>query len=122
MRPTLALPVLAPAPDANTCFVVVRDEQTRGKLSEELRARGWSVVTYRSAVDLLAALADSILGHRAWDGIGLIVIEETSPGCRGSTIADGLRELGIAIPVVVIDRNERDTPPRTPARPLATAA
>jgi FixJ family two-component response regulator len=85
------------------CHVALRDPELRAEVSDELRSKGWQVLEHAGTVDLLAVLSDCILGTRPWPPAGLIVVDETSPGCRGTTIAQGLRELGVAIPVLVVE-------------------
>lgn len=54
---------------------------------------------------LLADLAGSILGDDP-KPVDLVVVEDRLPGCRGTSIAQGLQELGIDIPVKVIDDDQ----------------
>jgi FixJ family two-component response regulator len=98
------------------CYVAITDPPTRTEVVTELRAKGWDVVEHATTFHLLADLSDCILGQRPWQSVGLIVVEDTSPGLRGTTIAHGLRELGVSIPVIVVERTttplvaERDAP------------
>lgn len=87
---------------APTCYTVIRDATTRRKISDSLAALGWSVVQPPTALDLLHELSGCILGDRPPRPVDLVVVEEAAPGCRGSTIARGLRELGISVPVALI--------------------
>jgi FixJ family two-component response regulator len=85
---------------------------------EDLRSKGWDVIEHASTFHLLADLSDCILGHRPWQAVGLIVVEDSSPGCRGTTIASGLRELGASIPVIVIDTRARSRVTEARASPV----
>jgi FixJ family two-component response regulator len=96
----------APSSDASArcvCHVALRDPELRAAVRDELRSKGWQVVEHAGTFDLLAALSDCILGTKPWPPADLIVVDETSPACRGTTIAQGLRELGVAIPVLVVE-------------------
>ena len=98
---------------APTCYAVVRDPVTRRKISESLASLGWSVVQPPTGLDLVHELSGAILGDRPGRPVDLVVVDEAAPGCRGSTIARGLRELGISIPVALI-ADERAAPPEDP--------
>jgi hypothetical protein len=47
-------------------------------------------------------MADVIEGEQTWRRPALIVIDAFARGCAGTTIALGLRDLGIAIPIVLV--------------------
>ena len=87
---------------APTCYTVVRDTATRRKISQSLASLGWSVIEPPTGLDLIRELSGCILGDQPARPVDLVVVEEAAPGCRGSTIARGLRELGISIPVALI--------------------
>jgi hypothetical protein len=99
---------------APTCYAVVRDAKTRQKISESLASLGWSIVEPPTGLDLIHELSGHILGDRPGRPVDLVVIEEAAPGCRGSTIARGLRELGISVPVALI----ANTPASGPELPV----
>ena len=63
---------------------------------------GWAVITQPTGFHLIQAISGVIEGHRGWLQPGLIVIDAWSRGCAGTTIAAGLRDLGIAIPIVLV--------------------
>jgi FixJ family two-component response regulator len=96
------------------CYVAVRNEDIRSKLSSELAQAGWEVVIEPTGVDLLADLSGCILGDQP-KPVGMVIVEDKLPGCRGTSIAQGLAELGIDIPVKVID-------PPTPVPELRLAS
>ncbi|HWO23215.1 MAG TPA: hypothetical protein VNO30_30950 [Kofleriaceae bacterium] len=87
-----------------TCYAAIRDEALRAELTRSLGQLGWRVVARPTGFHLVQELADVILdpARAVWPPIGLLVVDEPSPGCRGSSIARGLRELGINAPVTVI--------------------
>jgi hypothetical protein len=87
-----------------TCYAAIRDEALRDELSRSLAQLGWRVVARPTGFHLVQELADVILdpAQAPRPAIGLLVVDEPSPGCRGSSIARGLRELGIKVPVTVI--------------------
>jgi FixJ family two-component response regulator len=83
-------------------YVAVRDDEQRSRITAALRDLGWSVQGARTGFHLIDALADLILGNAPWLQVGLVIVDDALPGCRGSSIASGLRELGIDVPVAVI--------------------
>jgi hypothetical protein len=87
-----------------TCYAAIRDEALRAELTRSLAQLGWHVVARPTGFHLVQELADVILdpARVPRPPIGLLVVDEPSPGCRGSSIARGLRELGIEAPVTVI--------------------
>ena len=81
-------------------YVALADPRERDAVLSTLSRAGWESVAQPTGFHLLQALADVIEGsHRAPD---LIVIDAFARGCAGATIARGLRELGIATPVVLV--------------------
>jgi hypothetical protein len=85
-----------------TCYTAIRDEAIRDQLARSLAKLGWRVVDRPTGFHLVQELADVILEQAPKPRVGLLVVDEPSPGCRGSSIARGLRELGIEVPVTVI--------------------
>jgi hypothetical protein len=90
-----------------TCYLAVRDEPTRANVESELSRLGWQVIPNPTGFHLLAELSGTILGD-APKRVDLVVVEDNLPGCRGSSIAQGLHELGIELPIALI---ARDPPP-----------
>jgi DNA-binding response OmpR family regulator len=84
------------------CYLAIRNDQTRTAVEAQLARRGFEVIETPSGFHLLEALSGSILGD-APRPVDLVVVEERLPGCRGSSIAEGLRALGMNIPVAVVD-------------------
>ena len=84
------------------CYLAIRNPDTRAALETELARLGWHVIPSPSGFHLLADLAGCILGDQPRP-VDLVVVEDKLPGCRGSSIAQGLAELGVDIPVAVID-------------------
>jgi hypothetical protein len=85
-----------------TCYVAIRDDAVRALITESLSELGWNVIARPTGFHLVEQLADVILAPSGRRGIDLVVVEERSPGCRGSSIARGLRDLGIDVPVALI--------------------
>lgn len=84
--------------------VCVADARTRRHIVDTLRAQQHEVVEQPTGFHVLQAIADVIDGA---PGAGLrmpdlLVIDAVARGCAGRTIAAGLRELGVAIPVVLV--------------------
>ncbi len=98
---------------APTCYTAIRDEAIRAELARSLAELGWRVVERRTGFHLVEELADVILERAPRPAIGMVVVDEPSPGCRGSSIARGLRDLGIEVPVTVIAPPEV-APPEAP--------
>lgn len=122
MRRQPALPAPPPDGGAHTCYLAVRDDTERCRLAADLRSLGWNVVEHATAFHLLADVCDYILGSRPWESVGSIVVEEASPGCRGATVEEGLRDLGVTIPVVLVPGARRAPPSKPTIDSLPTAA
>jgi hypothetical protein len=83
-------------------YLAIRDDAMRTRLEAVLRQTGWTTISAPTGVDLVHALSGLILGDESRVDVGLVVVDEALPGCRGSTIAAGLRDLGIVVPVAII--------------------
>ncbi len=103
-RPASPVPPPAAAPSSSrrpTCYLAVRNPQTRASVESELTRLGWHVIPKPTGFDLVAELSGCILGD-APQPVDLVVVEDDLPGCRGSSIAQGLHELGIQFPIALI--------------------
>ena len=89
-------------------YVALRDAERRQRISEALRAEGWTVVDRPSGYHLVEDMADQLLGQESWPRPDLVVVDAISPGCAGVTIARGLRDLGWTVPVVLLVESERE--------------
>jgi hypothetical protein len=83
-------------------YLTVQDADARTRISSALDRMGWAVISQPTGFHLIQAIAGVIDGHRGWLRPGLIVIDARSRGCAGTTIAAGLRDLGITIPIVLV--------------------
>lgn len=83
-------------------YVAMQDRAARQRLVNVLERAGWAVIPQPSGFHLIQAIAGVIDGHQSWLRPGLIVVDARSRGCAGTTIAAGLRDLGITIPIVLI--------------------
>ncbi|HEY6175144.1 MAG TPA: hypothetical protein VIX73_11890 [Kofleriaceae bacterium] len=83
-------------------YVTMQDVAARERIARVLERAGWVVIQQPTGFHLIQAIADVIDGHRAWLRPGLIVIDVRSRGCAGTTIAAGLRDLGITIPIALV--------------------
>lgn len=83
-------------------YVAMREPRARQRIVDALERGGWAVVLQPSGFHLIQAIAGVIDGRQAWLRPGLIVVDARSRGCAGTTIAAGLRDLGITIPIVLI--------------------
>jgi len=84
-----------------SAYVALQDAVTRTRICHVLERAGWMVFTEPTGFHLIGAIAD-VIENRAWLEPSLIVIDAHARGCAGTTIAIGLRDLGIAIPIVLI--------------------
>ena len=82
-------------------YITVRNPKYRAQLADALHREGWAVIEQPTGFHLIQAIADVIEGH-PWRKPELIVIDAIAPGCAGTTIAAGLRDLGVDIPIVLI--------------------
>jgi FixJ family two-component response regulator len=84
-------------------YVSVQDRAARQQIVNVLERAGWAVIPQPSGFHLIQAIAGVIDGQQPWLRPGLIVVDARSRGCAGTTIAAGLRELGITIPIVLVE-------------------
>lgn len=83
-------------------LVAMRDHAARQRITNVLEQSGWTALDKPTGFHLVEAISGVIDGHPSWLRPSLIVVDAWSPGCAGTTIAAGLRELGITIPIVLI--------------------
>jgi hypothetical protein len=83
-------------------YVALQDGAARQRIVTVLERAGWAVIPQPSGFHLIQAIAGVIDGRQPWLRPGLIVVDARSRGCAGTTIAAGLRDLGITIPIVLI--------------------
>lgn len=101
-------------------YISMQDPDARGPLVAVLERAGWTVVLEPTGFHLVSAISGVIEGDRNWLRPDLIVVDAWARGCAGTTIAAGLRELGITIPIVLVAA--RDQPlPLSPDRTLRIA-
>lgn len=98
-------------------YVALQDRDTRRRIATVLERAGWTVIHEPTGFHLLQAIGGVIEGHQTWLRPGLIVVDARSRGCAGTTIAAGLRDLGITIPIVLIAA-PGETLPLSPDRTL----
>jgi FixJ family two-component response regulator len=82
--------------------VSIQDRAARQPIVDLLERAGWAVVPHATGFHLLQAIAEVIDGPAPWRQPGLIVVDARARGCAGTTIAAGLRDLGITIPIVLV--------------------
>jgi DNA-binding response OmpR family regulator len=83
------------------CYLAIRNDQTRAHVAAQLTERGWRVVTKPTGLELL----EDILGEQPTP-VDLVIVEDRLPGVRGSSIAEGVRALGLAVPIQVLDGDQ----------------
>jgi FixJ family two-component response regulator len=87
----------------NTAYIAIENPTERARIGDALHRRGWTVIEHATGFHLLSELADVIEG-KTERVPGLLVVDAITRGCSGLTIAAGLRDLGVPIPLVVIAR------------------
>ncbi len=88
--------------ERQVAYVSMQDSGARSRIVALLEREGWAVIPQPTGFHLLSAIAGLIDGDEAWLRPSLIIIDAWARGCAGTTIATGLRELGISIPIVLI--------------------
>lgn len=83
-------------------YVTMQDSAVRARIVAALERAGWAVIPQPTGFHLIQAMAGVIDGHLPWLRPGLIVVDARSRGCAGTTIAAGLRDLGMTIPIVLV--------------------
>jgi hypothetical protein len=91
-----------PASWRPVAYLTMQDCAARERIASALERVGWAVILQPTGFHLIQAIAGVIEGHQTWLRPGLIVIDAHGRGCAGTTIAAGLRDLGITIPIVLI--------------------
>lgn len=84
-----------------TVHVSVADPETRTRIVDALHRQGWAITCQPTGFHLLQAIADVIDGREA---PVLVVVDAIARGCSGISIAAGLRDLGVRIPLVLVAR------------------
>ncbi len=90
-------------------YVALQDIVTRTRITSILERAGWIVLTQPTGFHLLTQISD-VIEDRAWLRPAMIVIDAHARGCAGTTIASGLRDLGIAIPIVLVATPDETLP------------
>lgn len=91
-------------------YVAMQEPAARQRIVKVLSRAGWAVIPQPSGFHLIQAIAGVIDGNQAWMRPGMIVVDARSRGCAGTTIAAGLRDLGITIPIVLIAAPDQALP------------
>ena len=81
----------------------ILDRDVRAQIVDALHRSGWAVIEQPTGLHLIHAISGVILGDEPWLRPGLIVADRIGRGCTGESIKLGLRDLGVEIPVVLID-------------------
>ena len=83
-------------------YVTLHDKTAREEIVKVLERAGWAVIPQPTGFHLIEAISGVIEGQQTWLRPSMIVIDARSRGCSGVTIAAGLRELGITMPIVLV--------------------
>jgi FixJ family two-component response regulator len=83
-------------------YVAIQDTVMRTEIVSVLERSGWAAIPQPTGFHLIQAIAGVIEGHQGCPRPSLIVIDARSRGCSGVTIAAGLRDLGLTIPIVLV--------------------
>lgn len=87
--------------DQAIVHVSVADLACRQRITDALRRQGWQVVEQPTGFHLLQTIADVIEGQTERLP-ALLVVDVRSRGCSGLSIAAGLRELDVRIPLILV--------------------
>lgn len=99
----------------HVAYVTMQDAEARAEIVSVLERAGWAVIPQPTGFHLLQSIADVVEGRYTWLDPMLIVIDAYARGCAGTTIAAGLRDLGIEIPIVLITTPGQRVPVTTDA-------
>jgi len=91
-------------------YVCLRDELLRGQITLALERAGFTVLVQPTGYHLLQAIAEVLDGSRTSSRPALIVVDAIARGCAGTTIALGLRDLGLTIPTVLVTAPHQGIP------------
>jgi hypothetical protein len=94
--------IATPAQDRPIVYIAVEDSVCQAAIVDALHRQGAAVLEFRTGFHLLGALADLIDGAGPSLRPGLVIVDAVLRGCSGMTIAAGLRDLELQIPVVVV--------------------
>jgi hypothetical protein len=81
-------------------YVAVSDPAERSRIVDGLRREGWAVVERPSGFHVLSDIADVIDG--ACERPVKVVVDAYARGCTGKSLEEGLRDLGVQIPVQLV--------------------
>src|ERR1051325_10460932 len=93
---------VCPEPSCSVAYVTMQDSTARAQIVSVLERSGWAVIAQPTGFHLIQAISGVIEGKQTLPQPSLIVIDRRSRGCAGVTIAAGLRDLGITIPIVLV--------------------
>ncbi len=102
MATTMTNAILPDEPWRPVAYVSIHDQAARDELLGVLERAHWAVLPQPTGFHLIQAIAGVIEDQETWLRPSLIVIDARSRGCLGTTIAAGLRDLGITIPIVLV--------------------
>jgi hypothetical protein len=87
---------------AGHVYVAVSDAAKRAKIVADLGSEGWTVVERPTGFHVLGDIADIIEGVTSERPVKLVV-DAYARGCTGKSLKAGLRELGVGIPVELVE-------------------
>jgi hypothetical protein len=89
--------------DTGHVYVAVSDAAVRARVVDKLRREGWTVIERPTGFHVLAEIADIIDG--SCERRVKIVVDAYARGCTGKSLEAGLRELGVPVPVEVVEQS-----------------
>lgn len=83
-------------------YVCLKDAAARARVIRVLERNNYAAIVQPTGFHLIRAMADVIEGRES-RGPALIVVDAWAPGCAGKTIEAGLRDLGVRIPIELVE-------------------
>lgn len=83
-------------------YIAISDATMRARIVENLRREGWTVVERPTGFHVLGDIADIIDGTTRERPVK-IVVDAHARGCTGKSLKAGLHELGVPIPVEIVE-------------------
>ncbi|MBI5501400.1 MAG: response regulator [Deltaproteobacteria bacterium] len=96
-----AAPSMSPVPPPSI-LLADDDDELRETLALALRAAGYAVVEAKTGLQLAALVRRRIVECGSCPEVQLVISDIQMPGCSGLDVLHVMREVGVAVPVVLI--------------------